>query len=92
VPEHDLAFNRALTWTSRVHDGNAGKAAREQDASAYKEVFKVDPIGGTMRPVQAAPEFSPFYIEFEEYLGGYNFGGGNARLDLQHMQFDWACG
>jgi hypothetical protein len=92
LPEHDLAFNRALTWTPRVHDGNAGKAAREQDASEYKDVFKLDHIGGTMRLVQATPELSPFYIEFEEYLGGYNFGGGNAQLDLQQMQFDWACG
>ena len=33
------------------------------------------------------PEFSPFYVEFEEY-----FGGGNAQLDFRDMKFDWACG
>lgn len=49
-------------------------------------------IGGTMRPVQAIPEFSPYYIEFEEDFGGYNFGGGNAQLDFKEMKFDWACG
>jgi hypothetical protein len=45
-----------------------------------------------MRPCQAVPEMSPFYIEFEEYFGGYNFGGGNAQLDFRDMTFDWACG
>ncbi|BAR57371.1 hypothetical protein ABIF50_001985 [Bradyrhizobium diazoefficiens] len=49
-------------------------------------------LGGTMRPCQAVPEMSPFYIEFEEYFGGYNFGGGNAQLDFKDMKFDWACG
>ncbi|TFV30432.1 hypothetical protein E4K66_35215 [Bradyrhizobium frederickii] len=49
-------------------------------------------LGGTMRPCQAVPEMSPFYIEFEEYFGGYNFGTGNAQLDFKEMKFDWACG
>ncbi|BBO01946.1 MULTISPECIES: hypothetical protein [Bradyrhizobium] len=49
-------------------------------------------LGGTMRPCQAVPEMSPFYIEFEEYLGGYNFGTGNAQFDFRDMKFDWACG
>ena len=47
-------------------------------------------IGGTMRPAQAVPDFSPYYIEFEESLGGYNFGSGNAQLDFKDMKFDWA--
>jgi len=51
-------------------------------------------IGGTMRPVQGVPEgMGPYYIGFEEELGGYNFGGGgNAQLDFENMRFDWACG
>ena len=50
-------------------------------------------IGGTMRPVQNIPDVSPYYIEFEEWFGGYNFGaGGNAQLDFKDMKFDWACG
>ena len=49
-------------------------------------------IGGTMRPCQQVPRFSPFYIEFEEHLCGFNFGAGNAQLDFRDMKFDWACG
>jgi hypothetical protein len=50
-------------------------------------------IGGTMRPSQTIPDgFGPFYVEFDEEFGGYNFGGGNAQLDFQSMKFDWACG
>ena len=45
-----------------------------------------------MKPIQAIPEFSPFYIGFEESFGGYNFGTGNAQLDFKRMKFDWACG
>ncbi|MBB5730806.1 hypothetical protein [Sphingomonas prati] len=50
-------------------------------------------LGGTMRPIQAVPEdFSAFYVGFEEHLGGYNFGGGNAQLDFKSMRVEWACG
>ena len=52
---------------------------------------KADHIGGTMRPVQAMPKFSPFYLEFEEYFGGYNFGGGNCQIDILNLKLDWAC-
>lgn len=68
------------------------------DAEHYREHdwaknHKRDHIGGTMRPTQATPEFSPFYIEFDEHFGGYNFGAdGNAQLDFLQMRFDWACG
>ncbi|GAA6141613.1 hypothetical protein [Hydrogenophaga sp. 5NK40-0174] len=58
----------------------------------WSEGHQPNHIGGTMRPVQAAPDFSPFYVEFEEDMGGYNFGGGNAQLDFKTMGFDWACG
>jgi hypothetical protein len=51
-----------------------------------------DHIGGTMQPIQVTPRFSPFYVGFEEYLGGYNFGGGNCQLDFLNMKLDWACG
>ena len=60
---------------------------------AWSKGHKPNHIGGTMRPVQATPELSPYYIGFEEYFGGYNFGaGGNAQLDFLEMKFDWACG
>jgi len=47
-------------------------------------------VGGTMRPIQGFPDFSPYHIGFEEYFGGYNFGTGNAQLDFKDMKFDWA--
>ncbi|WP_242890364.1 hypothetical protein [Stenotrophomonas maltophilia] len=45
-----------------------------------------------MQPQQGYPEFGPYYLEFEEGFGGFNFGGGNAQLDLQQMKIDRACG
>lgn len=98
IPEADLAFHRALYWTPRTNDPNAGKAPASEGQEGgyrvpgYSEASSRDHIGGTMRPVQAMPDFSPYYIEFEEYFGGYNFGGGNAQLDFRDMRFDWACG
>lgn len=47
-------------------------------------------LGGTMAPNQGYPDFGPYYLEFEEAFGGFNFGGGNAQLDLEKMQLDWA--
>jgi len=49
-------------------------------------------LGGTMIPNQGYPDFGPHYLEFEEYFGGFNFGGGNAQMDLEKMELDWACG
>nr|TKK09917.1 hypothetical protein SrhCFBP13529_07280 [Stenotrophomonas rhizophila] len=48
-------------------------------------------LGGTMTPVQGYPDFGPYYLEFEESFGEFNFGTGNAQLDLQQMALDWAC-
>jgi hypothetical protein len=116
IPEKSLSYNRALKWTPRLNDPNAGKAPREEWSSdktgyqlhyywadgksgpdSYREHdwakdHKPNHIGGTMRPEQGIPEFSPYYIGFEEYLGGCNFGGGNAQLDFRDMKFGWACG
>jgi hypothetical protein len=49
-------------------------------------------LGGTMFPCQWTPKFSATYLEIEEHFGGFNFGGGNGQLDLEAMEFDWACG
>ncbi|WP_440985313.1 hypothetical protein ACQHIH_20960 [Xanthomonas sontii] len=62
----------------REHDWAAGHA--------------INHLGGTMRPIQGIPDFSPYYIEFDETFGGYNFGGGIAQLDIQDLRLDWACG
>jgi hypothetical protein len=117
VPEPRLDWSRALKWSARANDPNAGKAPEDssvaQKMSGYQQpyyfeggVIKAeryrkhawtadhadDHIGGTMQPIQAVPRFSPFYIEFNEYLGGYNFGTGNCQIDFLNMQLDWACG
>lgn len=47
-------------------------------------------FGGTANPIQATPEFSPYYIEFEEGFGGSNMGGGNGQIDLLNDELDWA--
>jgi hypothetical protein len=60
----------------------------EQDLSRFE--FR-NHLGGTMFPIQGYPEFGPFYIEFEEYFGGFNFGSGNCRIDLETMKLDWSC-
>jgi hypothetical protein len=116
IPDRRLAFSRALAFTPRANDPNAGIAPRE-DWSAEKTGYVLpyyweggrieaahyrnhdwgkdhmgNHIGGTMRPSQAIPAFSPYYIEFGEECGGCNFGGGNAQLDFRDMAFDWACG
>lgn len=111
IPEHGLAFNRAIRLTPRAEDPNAGIEPREYGESNYQSFYYWEGgiietenyrlqkwskdhlpnhMGGTMRPIQAMPEFSPYYIGFEEYFGGYNFGTGNAQLDFKDMKFDWA--
>ena len=67
-------------------------ANNEYHLHAWGEGHRSDHIGGTMRPVQNTPRFSPFYVEFGEGVGGCNFGGGCAQLDFRDMRFDWACG
>ena len=37
-------------------------------------------------------KYGATYLEIEEHFGGFNFGGGNGQLDLDAMEFDWACG
>jgi len=117
MPEARLDWHRAISWTPRANDPNAGKAPMDPHItspvdSGYQQFFywqdgktgvenyrehawvkdlKPLHIGGTMRPVQNTPQFSPFYVEFEEDFGGYNFGSGNGQLDFRDMKFDWAC-
>jgi hypothetical protein len=117
VPDARLDWSRALRWSARTADPNAGKAPQDpftgNKSAGYQQPYYYegdeiksenyrrhawtsdharDHIGGTMQPIQAAPRFSPFYVGFEEYLGGYNFGTGNCQLDFLNMELDWACG
>ncbi len=59
----------------------------------WAEAFTETHIGGTMKPYQAhpSPAFSPFFIGLTEAVGGFNFGGGTAQLDLDQVRIDWAC-
>jgi hypothetical protein len=75
----------------RYYEGGIVKAGYSRKHS-WTADHAPDHIGGTMQPIQATPTFSPFYIEFEEYFGGYNFGGGNGQFDFLNLQLDWACG
>jgi hypothetical protein len=118
IPDARPDWNRAMRWSPRADDPNAGKAPEEPfttrtTTSGYQRPYYYegglaklenhrkhswtadharDHVGGTMQPIQATPDFSPFYVEFEEYFGGYNFGGGNCQLDFLNMELDWACG
>lgn len=47
-------------------------------------------LGGTMLPMQAYPDMSPFYLEFQDTFGAFAFGGGTAQLDLKNMRIEWA--
>lgn len=102
----DTAF--AIRTQVREGDPNVGKPPREYEEdckdSGYIPAFSGEQsealtqfdgrnhLGGTMFPIQNYPEFGPFYLEFEEHFGGFNFGSGNAQLDLAEMKLDWACG
>jgi hypothetical protein len=118
LPAQGLDVHRALRWTERANDPNAGVPPPEGDLfeqvseQGYQSIWseKTDEkglpllhdwardlgrnhIGGTMQPFQAHPSasFSPYYLGFGEELGGFNFGGGTAQLDLETMRIDWAC-
>lgn len=70
--------------------GEAGEETYREDD--WRRDHHSNHVGGTMRPSQWVPRFSPYYVEFDEELGGFNFGGGNAQLDVRDMKFEWACG
>ena len=92
APEEDYGqgtvsgYQRSYYWEGDVIDQ---QNYREHE---WVKDHKRDHIGGTMQPVQGMPKFSPFYIGFEEYFGGYNFGTGNCQVDFLNMELDWACG
>ena len=101
LPEPRVDFSVPIVLTPRQSDPNCGKAVRDPD---YIKPFGSDyaprdwlkglgpnHLGGTMRPQQAVPQLSAYYMEFEEYFGNFNFGTGNAQLDLKTFAFDWAC-
>jgi hypothetical protein len=97
----------AIALSARAEDPNVGKvpiegAGEDDDYTnpfdeetyelhSWAEEHAPNHIGGTAMPIQAYPELSPFYIEFDEDFGGFNFGDGRAQLCLKTLTFDWAC-
>ncbi|MEJ5865961.1 DUF7256 domain-containing protein [Pseudomonas farsensis] len=80
-------------WEDDCKDSGYVPAFTEQgNALGLSQFDGRNHLGGTMFPIQSYPQFSPFYLEFEEHFGGFNFGSGNAQLDLLKMELDWACG
>jgi len=66
--------------------------SKEADGFDLERLSGRNHLGGTMFPCQWTPKYSATYLEIEEHFGGFNFGGGNAQLDLETMAFEWACG
>ncbi|WP_299970095.1 hypothetical protein [uncultured Roseobacter sp.] len=92
----------AFVKKPRLTDPNAGKAVTDPSyEDRLTETFALKPwlqdlavnhIGGTMDAVQAEPSFGRHYIGFDEFFGGFNFGGGTAQLDFEQMAINWSCG
>ncbi|WP_217641161.1 hypothetical protein [Jannaschia pohangensis] len=101
MPEKRVDHRVPIVLRPRQDDPNGGKAVGHDDyIMPYDENYQrpdwvknLRPchLGGTMFPQQAVPHMGAHYIEFEEYFGNFNFGGGNAQLDLKTFAFDWAC-
>ncbi|MET7641037.1 hypothetical protein [Streptomyces sp. NPDC005438] len=102
----DHSAPEMTVWTGeRVNDPNTGVAPSEDD-DAYVDVWlSEDPtlrefrdavhlrshLGGTIAPCQGIPDgLTPYVLELEDEVGGANFGGGNAQIDLESDVFDWA--
>lgn len=106
IPAEDLNYSRAISLKPNAEDPNAGKKPSEYEDTGYitpyenypnipswVETISANHLGGTTFANQAIPDFlTPFYIEFGEIFGGYNFGSGNAQLDIKDREFDWSCG
>ncbi|MGW1433513.1 hypothetical protein ACWD6K_33455 [Streptomyces sp. NPDC002431] len=90
----------------RTGDPNTGIAPAENGEGGYVEAWSSDDkdldafwssvegishLGGTVMPCQTLPEgLTPYVFELEDGVGGVNFGGGNAQIDLESGVFDWA--
>lgn len=103
IPTEEINYNRAILLKSNPRDPNAGMQPTDNEGTSYINPFENEPdwvetispnhLGGTTFSNQGIPDFlTPYYIEFEEIFGGYNFGSGNAQFDIKSRDFDWNCG
>ncbi len=79
---------RALTGETGYHDAFYEDGEGRHTRHAWAKRLAWMHLGGTMRPGQTIPSFSPYYVEFEQWLGGFNFADGTAQLDLETMAFN----
>ncbi|BFP54644.1 hypothetical protein ACWGBY_01325 [Streptomyces griseus] len=102
----DSAPESTVWIGERTGDPNTGIAPAEDGEGGYVEAWSSDDeeleafwssvegvshLGGTVMPCQGLPEgLTPYVFELEDGVGGVNFGGGNAQLDLESGVFDWA--
>ncbi|MGW6578071.1 hypothetical protein ACWF76_01495 [Streptomyces globisporus] len=102
----DSAPETTVWIGERTGDPNTGIAPAEDGEGGYVEAWSSDDkdleafwssiegishLGGTVMPCQALPEgLTPYVFELEDGVGGVNFGGGNAQIDLESGVFDWA--
>lgn len=102
MPEMRPDYRVPIVLRARHDDPNAGIGVEdERYVPSYDDDYELHAwaadlpgrchLGGTMFPCQATPPIGPHYIEIEEYFGNFNFGTGNAQLDLKTFAFDWAC-
>lgn len=87
--------NAGMAPRSRLANGQAGYQIGYDDSPGADHRLYVwadrltwSHFGGTMRPGQNVPSFSPYYLEFEQNDGGFNFADGTAQLDLETMGFN----
>ena len=93
--ENDPNIGRKLEDFPDEEDENAYidmHSDKGEELNLQEKFFGKTHFGGTANPIQSVPEFSPFYIEFEESFGNSNMGGGNGQIDLLNNELDWACG
>jgi hypothetical protein len=100
LPEARVDYSIPIVLRSRKADRNAGRTPEDPDYERpygpsgthdwAKDLGQCH-LGGTMFPYQHPPQVGPCYLEFPEYFGNFNFGSGNAQLDLKTFAFYWDC-
>lgn len=82
APAEDGAGGYVAAWSSEDD---------ERLQEFWSSIDGTSHLGGTIMPCQGMPEgLTPYVLELEDGVGGFNLGGGNAQIDLESDAFDWA--